>query len=435
MHPMKVAIVGSGIGGLAAAHRLRGAAQVTLFEAGGHFGGHANTVDLELDGVTHGVDTGFLVFNDRTYPGLIKLFAELGVATAASEMSFSVQVPGVFDGGALEWSGSSPDAVFCQRRNLMRPRFWRMLRDLLRFNRLATDLAECAWADSPQPLGAFLNEHGFSNEFRDWYLLPMIGCIWSGPTRDMLRFPIGRLARFCHNHGLLQISGRPQWRTVAGGSRQYVRKIVGGLHDARLNTPVFCVLRQPQGVLVVSEHGSETFDKVVMAVHPGQALAVLADADTAEHGVLGAIRFQHNRAVLHTDASVLPRNQRAWAAWNYESPPAGSGDGVCVHYLLNRLQPLPWTKPVIVSLNPLRPIKPESISAEFDYEHPVYDAAATLAQARLAAIQGRRNTWFCGAWTGFGFHEDGLVSGQRAAQELLLRENMERTEAAQAAVA
>lgn len=432
---MKVAVIGSGIAGLAAAHRLRPAARVTLFEAAGHFGGHANTVDLEIAGVTHGVDTGFLVFNDRTYPGLVKLFAQLGVATAASEMSFSVQVPGAFGQGPLEWSGSTPDTVFCQRRNLLRPRFWRMLRDLLRFNRLATNLAECAWADAQQPLGAFLRDHRFCAEFKDWYLLPMIGCIWSGPARDMLRFPVGQLARFCHNHGLLQITDRPQWRTVVGGSREYVRKIVGGLEDARLRTPVLCVLREREGVQVVSEYGSETFDRVVMAVHPDQALALLPDAGLDEEAVLGAIRYQRNHAVLHTDVSVLPRNERAWAAWNYESPSGVAGSGVCVHYLLNRLQPLPWSQPVLLSLNPLRPIAPASIAAEFDYEHPVYDAPATLAQARLAGIQGRRNTWFCGAWTGFGFHEDGLVSGQRVAHELLLRESIARAETAQEAVA
>ncbi|MEZ0309844.1 MAG: NAD(P)/FAD-dependent oxidoreductase, partial [Ramlibacter sp.] len=252
---MRVAIVGSGIAGLAAAHALRGKAQVTLFEAGGHFGGHAHTVDLTLDGVTHGVDTGFLVFNERTYPGLIELFAQLEVPTAKSDMSFSVQVPRAFGDAPLEWSGSSIDTVFSQRSNLLRPRFWRMLRELLRFNALATRLAESDLPETNQPLGAFLHSHGFSREFRDWYLLPMIGCIWSSPAEDMLRFPVGALVRFCHNHGLLQVADRPQWFTVAGGSREYVRRIVDRIPDKRLHAPVRRVRRDGEGVLVSTDRG------------------------------------------------------------------------------------------------------------------------------------------------------------------------------------
>lgn len=431
MSRMRVAVIGSGIAGLAAAHRLADAAHVTLFEAGDHFGGHANTVDLSLDGITHGVDTGFLVFNERTYPGLIRLFAELGVQTAASDMSFSVQVPGALGAQALEWCGSSLNAVFCQRGNLARPRFWRMLRDILRFNKIAIDIAQSAWTDPHIAIGTFLQEQTFSAEFRDWYLLPMIGCIWSGPARDMLRFPVGPLARFCHNHGLLQLTDRPQWRTVAGGSRKYVQKIVAGVDDARLSTPVRYVLREDHRVLVVSGHGTEVFDRVVIATHPGEAHAMLPDASVEEGAVLGAIRYQRNRAVLHTDASVLPARASAWAAWNYESGAGGSAGSVCVHYLINRLQPLPWKSPVIVSLNPIRPIDPSLVSAEFDYAHPVFDQAATIAQARLTGIQGRRHTWFCGAWTGYGFHEDGFVSGERAARELLMRDCIERAEVAE----
>lgn len=421
---MKIAIIGSGIAGLAAAHALREAAHVTLFEAGGHFGGHANTVDLTLDGVTHGVDTGFLVFNERTYPGLVRLFAELRVPTAPSDMSFSVQVPQAFGRHPLEWSGSNLDAVFCQRMNLMRPRFWRMLRELLRFNALATGLAKSDWMAS-QPLGAFLKEHGFSREFRDWYLLPMVSCIWSSPAAEILRYPVGALVRFCHNHGLLQIADRPQWYTVAGGSRGYVRKIVAGLPDARLNTPVRHVLREDDGVLVATDEGTQRFDQVIMATHPGQALDILPDATPQEDAVLRAIRYQPNRAVLHTDASVLPRNPRAWAAWNYESGPPGKGGKVCLHYLINRLQPLPWKQAVIVSLNPLREIDPRHVRAQFEYEHPVFDGPALLAQAELPALQGRNRTWFCGAWTGNGFHEDGLVSGQWVAGRLQIRRRIE----------
>jgi predicted NAD/FAD-binding protein len=420
---MKVAIVGSGISGLAAAHTLAGHADITLFEAGAWFGGHTHTVDITLPTpqgpVTHGVDTGFLVFNERTYPRLIELFATLGVKTVKSDMSFSVQVPGALGNGALEWSGSSLNTVFAQRANLVRPRFLRMLRDLLRFNRLATACAQSG--EEPgllQPLGDFLREHRFSDEFRDWYLLPMIGCIWSCPTDQMLRFPVATLVRFCHNHGLLQVADRPQWWTVAGGARHYVDKIVAGIADKRLNTPVRRVMRTEAGVRITTDGGTEHFDHVVMATHPDQALALLTEPSAQEAEVLGAIRYQRNRAVLHTDASVLPRKRSAWAAWNYESGPAGSGD-VCLHYWLNQLQPLPWTQPVLVSLNPLRPIARKQIMGEYDYDHPVFDRDAIAAQAGVAQLQGQRRTWFCGAWTGYGFHEDGLKAGQRVGRTLL----------------
>jgi predicted NAD/FAD-binding protein len=423
-HPLpgalRVAVVGGGIAGLAAAHALRSHAAVTLFEAEPRFGGHAHTVDVTLDGVTHGVDTGFLVFNRATYPGLCGLFEELGVKTAPSEMSFSVQVPGARAQRALEWSGNSLDAVFCQRANLLRPRFWRMLRDLLRFNALATRIAEAeADLDLVQPLGDFLDAHGFGPELRDWYLLPMTACIWSCPTDTMLRFPVGSHIRFCHNHGLLAISNRPQWYTVAGGSRRYVDKIVARLPDTRAGTPVRAILRDDQGVHIVTADGVERFDQVVIATHPEQALAMLPNASADERRTLGAIRYQPNRAVLHTDASVLPRERKAWAAWNYES--GGAGDGrVCLHYLINRLQPLPWPRPVIVTLNPLNEIDPRHVHGEVRYAHPVFDAAALGAQQHLGRLQGAHATWFCGAWTGYGFHEDGFASGVRAARSMLM---------------
>jgi predicted NAD/FAD-binding protein len=432
---MKVAIVGSGIAGLAAAHRLRHRARVTLFESASYFGGHTHTVDLTLPDaagrpVTHGVDTGFLVFNERTYPGLIALFEELGVATAPADMSFSVQVPNAFPAGALEWSGSNLPAVFSQPRNLARPAFWGMLRDLLRFNRLATRIAVAeAEDDLLQPLGEFLDRQGFSREFRDWYLLPMIGCIWSCPTDQMLRFPVGTLIRFCHNHGLLQVLGRPQWWTVAGGARNYVHRIVEELPDKRLDTPVLSVRRREAGVEIRTPQGREEFDHVVLATHPDQALALLQDANERERECLGAIRYQPNRAVLHTDSSVLPTRWRAWAAWNYEHAAHGAGNQVCLHYLLNRLQPLPWQRPVVVSLNPARPIARKYVMGEYEYAHPVFDAAALRAQVLLPTIQGQQRTWFCGAWTGYGFHEDGLKSGYAAARSLLLHSNLVRERA------
>ena len=408
----RIAVIGSGISGLSVAHALASDARVTLFEAGRYFGGHTHTVDVTLDGETHGVDTGFLVFNERTYPNLIRLFGELQVPTALSDMSFSVQVPDI----GLEWSGSNLNSVFAQRRNLARPAFWRMLRDVTRFNRLATDLAERGVeAEQQRAIGDFLAAHRFSAEFRDWYFLPMIGCIWSCPTDQMLRFPVATMIRFCHNHGLIQVTNRPRWYTVRGGARHYVEKLLRRIPDARLNTPVRSVrrMRATGQVSIATDAGTELFDDVVLACHSDQSLALLDDASAAEREVLGAIRYHRNRAVLHTDTTVLPRRQIAWAAWNYERARADSREqaAVCLHYLINRLQPLPFKTPVVVSLNPVSEPRPDSVHGEYDYAHPVFDAAAIAAQRRVPSLQGQANTWFCGAWTRHGFHEDGLMSG------------------------
>jgi len=418
----RVAVIGSGIAGLAAAWKLSSAGsghRVTLFEAGSHFGGHAHTVDLCLDGVSHGVDTGFLVFNRHTYPLLTALLDDLGVEVAPSQMSFSVQVPQADGRPGLEWSGHSLSTVFAQRLNLLRPGFWWMLAEILRFNRLATALARRG-ADAPlqASIGEFLDQHRFGAAFREHYLLPMIGCIWSCPTEQMLRFPVGTLIRFCHNHGLIQVTDRPQWFTVRGGSRQYVRRMVGRLSDARLATPVLGVQRRPDGVRVRTAQGTEAFDAVVMACHTDQALALLGDdAREDERAVLGAIRYQPNEAVLHTNAGVLPQRRAAWAAWNYEraaDTPREQAQ-VCLHYLINHLQPLPWQQPVIVSLNPARPIDERQVHRRLHYSHPVFDQAALQAQKRVPGLQGRHRTWFCGAWCGYGFHEDGLRAGLAAA--------------------
>ena len=426
----RIAVVGSGIAGLSAAWTLAPEAHVTLFEAGSHFGGHAHTVDVTLDGVTHGVDTGFLVYNHRTYPHLIRLFAELGVDTAPSDMSFSVQSHA--DG--LEWSGSNLNTVFAQRRNLVRPAFLAMLRDILRFNRLTTAVAERHQEQElTEPIGEFLDRHGFGQVFRDWYFLPMIGCIWSCPTEQMLRFPVATMIRFCHNHGLIQVADRPQWHTVRGGSRQYVRKMLPRIQDARLNTPVRSVRRAPPGALsgsgaagvwVATDAGEERFDEVVLACHSDQSLALLADASRQERRWLGALRYHPNRTVLHTDTSLMPRRRLAWAAWNYERAAQLQREQahVCLHYWINRLQPLPWQTPVIVSLNPTREPDPAKVIRAFEVHHPVFDQAAIHAQARLPEFQGHSHVWFCGAWTRYGFHEDGLMSGLAVAQAL--RERM-----------
>ena len=431
---MRVAVVGSGIAGLGAAHALRGKADISLFEAGAYFGGHTHTVDVTLpdahgNAVSHGVDTGFLVFNERTYPEFIALLKELDVSAVPSDMSFSVQVPRA-QGRALEWSGTSLNTVFAQRANLLRPAFWRMLRDLLRFNKLVTDLAtRGAEASLTQPLAEFLQAQKFSAEFRDWYLLPMLGCIWSCPTDQMLQFPVATMVRFCHNHGLAQVSQRPQWWTVAGGARHYVDKITAGITDKRLNTPVRQITRDARGVAVTTDTGTERFDRLVLATHSDQALALLGSHATAqERQVLGAIHYQPNRAVLHTDTRVLPRNPSAWAAWNYEAAHCTQADArVCLHYLLNRLQPVPFQQPVVVSLNPVQPIADDQVLGSFDYAHPVFDLAAIRAQAEVPGLQGRQHTYFAGAWMGYGFHEDGLKAGRAAASQLLA--DMERPEA------
>jgi predicted NAD/FAD-binding protein len=423
---MKLAIVGSGISGLAVAHTLQNHADITVFEAGDYFGGHTHTVDITLPTpqgpATHGVDTGFLVFNERTYPNLINLFAELQVETAPSDMSFSVKVPGAMSGKTLEWSGTDLNSVFAQRSNLVSPRFWRMLADVVRFNALCTRIANAQREqDLQQPLVEFLRTHKFSESFRDWYFLPMLGCIWSCPTDQMLQFPVATMIRFCHNHGLIQVTNRPQWFSVVGGARHYVEKILAGVHDKRLNTPVRLIERDAQGVRIITDGHAERFDEVVIATHTDQALGLLREPSGEERKVLGDIRYQDNRAVLHTDASVLPANPKAWAAWNYERAVSTERESsrVCLHYLLNLLQRIPFSQPVVVSLNPLQSIDPATIVGEYDYAHPVFDLKAIDAQKRVPLLQGQHHTWYAGAWTGYGFHEDGLKSGLQVGRALL----------------
>ncbi len=405
---MKIAVVGAGIAGLSAAHMLnRDRHAVTLFEAGDYLGGHTHTVDVTLDGVTAPVDTGFLVFNDRTYPNLVRLFDELGVRSVESDMSFSVRA----DREGVEWSGTNVGTLFAQRRNLLRPAFWRMLGDILRFNRETTAMLEAGrvWSVS---LEEYLDAERFGTAFRDLYLLPMAGAIWSAPRRDILDFPLPTFVRFCHNHGLLSITDRPQWRTVVGGGREYVRRIASRLPDIRLATPVHRMRRLRSHVEIDSARSSgEQFDQVVLACHSDQALALLGDPSLNEKRLLAAIRYQPNRVVLHTDTALMPRRRAAWSAWNYlaADDPSG-GRPVAVTYWINKLQPLPFATPVLVTLNP--PVEPERsrIIAEFDYSHPLLDGPAVVAQQALSYLQGARRTWYAGAWLGHGFHEDGLKS-------------------------
>jgi predicted NAD/FAD-binding protein len=401
---MKVAVIGSGIAGNVAAYKLRKEHDITVFESGSYVGGHTNTMDVYEDDRALAVDTGFIVFNDRTYPNFIRLLEEIGQESQPSEMSFSVQA----DDGRVEYSGSSLNGLFAQRKNLLRPSFYRMIRDILRFNR--TTLPNVDLLDGTETLRNYLLENGYSKEFIDHYLIPMAAAIWSAEPGSVLEMPVKFLVRFFANHGLLQISDRPVWHVIKGGSREYVNKLVAGHQDRiRLNSPVQSIRRTDDYVEVHSATGgSERFDYVFVACHSDQALSLLQDASPMEREVLGAIQYQSNEAILHTDASLMPRKQCAWSAWNYHIP-RDSARHVAVTYNMNILQGLKANKQYLVTLNNDRHIDPGKVIRTVQYEHPVYSRESVAAQRRQSEINEDR-TFFCGAYWRNGFHEDGVVS-------------------------
>jgi predicted NAD/FAD-binding protein len=406
---MKIAIVGTGIAGNVAAYRLRREHDITVFEANDYIGGHTNTVEVEEDGRTLCIDTGFIVFNDRTYPNFIALLDELGQASRRSVMSFSVQSAST----GLEYNGSNLNGLFSQRLNLLRPSFVRMVRDILRFNREAV----MAIQDLPAAttVGEYLGRHGYSEEFARDYLVPMTAAIWSAEPVQVVEMPLAFLVRFFHNHGLLQLKDRPVWHVIEGGSREYVRKLTTGHRDRiRTATPVESISRFGDHVQIKARGcEAEQFDHVFIACHSDQALRMLADPTDAEREILGAIPYQRNEAVLHTDVSLMPRRRRTWAAWNYHIP-AERRCHVSVTYNMNMLQGLDAKRQYCVTLNNTAAIDPAKIIYSVEYDHPVFKLDTIEAQSRHREINTGNMTSYCGAYWRNGFHEDGVYSALKA---------------------
>jgi predicted NAD/FAD-binding protein len=402
---MKIAIVGSGVAGNVAAYRLHREHDITVYEAGSHIGGHAHTHTLNMDGRQLEVDTGFIVFNDRTYPNFIALLDELGVASQPCAMSFSVRN----DARNLEYNGTTVNSLFAQRRNLLRPSFLAMVRDILKFNRRAPQLL--LQGEGELPLGEVLQRQGYSRSFVDHYIIPMGAAIWSTNPGAMFSFPARFFVRFLMNHGMLTVNDRPQWRTIVGGSARYVEKLTAPFRNRiRLRTPVEWIRRQPGSVIVKAQgHDAERYDAVFMACHSDQALRLLSDPTQAEREVLGAIPYQRNEAILHTDSRLMPRRRLAWACWNYHSIANHKGP-LALTYNMNMLQNLDAPQTLMVTLNRSDMIDPASIILRTTYHHPVFTPSSVAAQARQRELNGWHGTYFCGAWWRNGFHEDGVVS-------------------------
>src|SRR5579871_3113289 len=414
--PMKVAVIGQGIAGMSAAWLLSQRHRVTVYEAEPRFGGHSHTVDTPSPAGPIPVDMGFIVYNEANYPNLSALFRHLGVATAFTDMSFGVSL----DEGDLEYASTDLTTLFAQPRNLLRPRFWSMLGDVVRFCRQAPAHA-CALDAQMTSLGDYLGEAGYSRAFQDDHILPQAAAIWSASVDAVRELPAAAFIRFCENHGLLKILDKPLWRTVVGGSRQYVERLTAGLAPtARLGVAAARVERLPAGVMIRdAQGGAERFDAVVIACHADQGLGLLAQPTAAERSLLGAFSYTHNTAVLHSDASLMPRRRKAWSSWNYIGRKAGgAARELCVTYWMNLLQDLPRQTPLFVTLNPFRSPEPSKILRTERYRHPLFDAAALRAQRRLWNLQGDGGVWWCGAYFGAGFHEDALQAGLAVAEAL-----------------
>ncbi|WP_274706806.1 NAD(P)/FAD-dependent oxidoreductase [Allorhizobium sonneratiae] len=412
----RVAVIGSGISGLSAAWLLSKSVDVVLYEAENRPGGHSNTVTVQGPEGSVAVDTGFIVYNGLNYPNLVALFDHLGVETQASDMSFAASL----DGGGFEYCGSRLSGLLGQKINMVRPRFWRMMSDIIRFYKAAPALLEREDLREAS-LGDYLAMSRYSHAFIEDHLLPMGAAIWSTTAKDMRAYPLHAFLRFFVNHGLVQIKDRPHWRTVKGGSQTYVRRLLETMAaKVHLGDPVVSVLRNDAGATVTTRSGHQDhFDAVTMATHADQALALLGDADPLEQKLLGAFDYTTNRAVLHSDATLMPKRRTVWASWNYIGDiAAGGATPLCVTYWMNRLQSLPASLPLFVTLNPSREIAPSKVHASFDYTHPLFDAKALAAQRQLWQLQGRRHSWFCGAYFGSGFHEDGLQSGLAVAEDI-----------------
>ena len=409
---MKIAIIGSGISGLTAAYLLNRQHDISVFEASSWVGGHTHTVDVQVDGRHYAIDTGFIVFNDWTYPNFIELLKQLDVGYQPTEMSFSVCDPV----SGVEYNGNTLNSLFAQRRNLLSPAFWGMLRDILRFNREAVDDLQQQRVASDLSLGDYLEQRGYGQRFIQQYIVPMGAAIWSMSLADMLNFPLQFFLRFFKNHGLLSVTDRPQWQVIKGGSSSYVAPLSASFAERiRLNCAVQRVERDASGVTVHSAVGSERFDKVVFACHSDQALKMLAEPSTAEQEILGALPYADNDVVLHTDTRLLPKRPLAWASWNYRLG-GPTSQPAALTYNMNILQGLQSDTTFCVSLNQTAAIDPSKILARYTYAHPQYSLAGVAAQARWEELLGANHSYFCGAYWANGFHEDGVVSGLRVAR-------------------